>query len=84
MPRAGPWRFARGAARIDALGLGLATTVDGAVVDAEGKPSRRILAIGPAARGALWEITAIPDIRAQVGTLARDLTGGTVTGALES
>jgi uncharacterized NAD(P)/FAD-binding protein YdhS len=74
----------RGAARIDARGLGLDTTEDGAVIDTEGTASRRILAIGPAARGALWEITAIPDIRAQVATLARDLTGGTVTGAFES
>jgi uncharacterized NAD(P)/FAD-binding protein YdhS len=68
--------LARGAARIDALGLGLDATVDGAVIDAAGKPSRRILAIGPAARGALWEITAIPDIRIQVAALARDLAAG--------
>jgi uncharacterized NAD(P)/FAD-binding protein YdhS len=71
--------LARGAARIDALGLGLDTTVEGTVIDAEGKPSRRILAIGPAARGALWEITAIPDIRTQVAALARDLTAGMAT-----
>jgi uncharacterized NAD(P)/FAD-binding protein YdhS len=35
--------------------------------------SRRLYAIGPCARGALWEITAIPDIRQQTFRLAREV-----------
>ncbi|MFU8834951.1 hypothetical protein [Roseovarius autotrophicus] len=40
-----------------------------------GVASRRIFAIGPCARGALWEITAIPDIRLQCADLACALSG---------
>ncbi|RMC37931.1 FAD/NAD(P)-binding protein [Paracoccus alkanivorans] len=61
----------RGAARLDPLGLGLDTTLSAQLIDVSGKVSQRISAIGPAARGALWEITAIPDIRAQTHALAR-------------
>ncbi|ADZ69842.1 FAD/NAD(P)-binding protein [Polymorphum gilvum] len=67
--------LARGAARLDPLRLGLDTTTDAKVIDANGRASRRIRAIGPAARGTLWEITAIPDIREQVFRLSRDLIG---------
>ncbi|AJE45845.1 FAD/NAD(P)-binding protein [Celeribacter indicus] len=63
----------RGAARLDPLGLGLDTTPAAEVIDGAGRASRRLQAIGPAARGALWEITAIPDIREQTAALARTL-----------
>jgi uncharacterized NAD(P)/FAD-binding protein YdhS len=48
---------------------------DGAVVDRSGRPSQRLFAIGPAARAAVWEITAIPEIRAQRAHLADRLRG---------
>jgi Uncharacterized protein conserved in bacteria len=63
------------AARLDPLQLGLDTTQDAQVIDASGWPSSRLFAIGPAARGALWEITAIPDIREQTFRLASDVFG---------
>lgn len=65
----------RGLARPDPLGLGLDVTADGAVIDAAGKPSGRIFAIGPLTRGALFEIEAVPDIRVQAAQLAAHLTG---------
>lgn len=65
----------RGAARLDPLGLGLDTTTSAQVINASGLTSQRIYAVGPAARGALWEITAIPDIREQTANLARQFLG---------
>ncbi|WP_422059027.1 FAD/NAD(P)-binding protein [Sphingopyxis sp.] len=64
-----------GARRIrpDALRLGLDIDRDGHVIDAKGHPSEHILAIGPMTRGDLWEVVAVPDIRIQVGALARRL-----------
>lgn len=62
-----------GLARIDPLRLGLDVGADSAVIDAQGRPSDRIFAIGPVARAAFWEITAIPDIRDQTAGLARRL-----------
>lgn len=64
----------RGAARVDGLRLGLDTTEDARLIDRDGRPSDRVFAIGPCARGALWEITAIPDIRLQCAALAADLS----------
>ena len=62
-----------GQARIDPLRLGLDVTPDAAVIDAQGRPSSRIFAVGPPSRAAFWEITAIPDIRDQTTGLARRL-----------
>lgn len=59
-----------GAARIDPLGIGLEVTNDCQVVGRNGAPSARIHAIGPVSRAAFWEITAVPDIRAQVAELS--------------
>ena len=67
----------RGDARLDPLGLGLDTTTSAQVISASGLTSQRICAIGPAARGVLWEITAIPDIREQTANLARQFFGST-------
>lgn len=66
--------LARGAARVDALRIGLDVAEDCRIIDTQGVPSRRILAIGPASRSAFWEITAIPDIREQAAEVAQDLT----------
>ncbi|MCE9672223.1 FAD-dependent oxidoreductase [Myxococcus stipitatus] len=62
-----------GLARPDALGLGLDTQGPGALVDAQGQPSRRLFTLGPTRRGDLWETTAIPEIRAQARELAERL-----------
>ncbi|PIL22199.1 hypothetical protein P775_00515 [Puniceibacterium antarcticum] len=60
----------RGVGRLDALNLGVDTTEEAQLVSAGGLASEHLFAIGPCARGALWEITAIPDIRAQCAALA--------------
>ncbi|SDX54150.1 hypothetical protein SAMN04488238_109182 [Roseicitreum antarcticum] len=62
-----------GAARLDPLRLSLDTTPDAHVINKTGQPSRCIFEVGPAARGALSEITAIPDIREQTFRLANEL-----------
>ena len=66
--------------RPDALRLGLDIDRDGHVVDARGAASEHILAIGPMTRGDLWEVIAVPDIRIQVGALARRLVNAHWTG----
>jgi uncharacterized NAD(P)/FAD-binding protein YdhS len=65
--------FARGLARPDALSLGLDVSEDNALLGWSGQPSQRIFAVGPVARGAFWEITAVPDIRQQCFDLAGHL-----------
>lgn len=63
----------KGLIRPDPLGLGLET--DGcAVVSAEGASSAWLFAVGPLTRPAWWEITAAPEITAQVLDLAVSLT----------
>ncbi len=62
--------FARGLARTDPLAIALDLTGDGAVIGTTGQPSHRIFAVGPLARGAFWEMIAIPDIRTQCAELA--------------
>jgi uncharacterized NAD(P)/FAD-binding protein YdhS len=62
-----------GAARTDALGLGLDVTPTGALIDAKGKLVKDMFAIGPITRGTFWEITAVPDIRIACETLAEHL-----------
>lgn len=62
-----------GRIRPDALRLGLDIDREGHVLDAGGRASEHILAIGPMTRGDLWEVVAVPDIRIQVSALARRL-----------
>ncbi|WP_435169382.1 FAD/NAD(P)-binding protein [Falsirhodobacter sp. 1013] len=61
----------QGHARMDPLRIGLDVTTDGALIGRDGRPEPRLRAVGPVARAALWEITAIPDIREQAAELAR-------------
>ncbi|WP_035744023.1 FAD/NAD(P)-binding protein [Haematobacter missouriensis] len=67
-----------GLARIDPLRLGLDVTLQGAVIARDGTVSQKIHAAGPPSRAALWEITAIPDIREQVTRLAASFMPGCV------
>jgi len=64
----------RGLARADALRLGVDVTPDCAIVDASGKPSATLYAVGPLTRGTFFEIDAVPDIRTQSARLAQRLT----------
>ena len=54
-------------------GMDLAVAPDGAVIDARGRASTRLYAVGPPTMGTFWEIIAIPDIRIQARDLARVL-----------
>lgn len=54
----------------DPLGMGFAAVPDGHLLDARGKPRPNMFAIGSLLRGALWESTAIPEIRKQAQGVA--------------
>ncbi|QDE38394.1 pyridine nucleotide-disulfide oxidoreductase [Luteibacter pinisoli] len=58
----------------DRMGLGLAAQPDGHLLDGNGKPRGNLFAIGSLLRGALWESTAIPEIRKQAQSVANMLT----------
>lgn len=62
--------FASGLARPDELNLGLQVSQDYRLIGREGVPAARLFALGPPIRGALWETTAVPDIRKQCEALA--------------
>lgn len=55
------------------LGLGIATTEVCRAVDAQGRPSTRVLIAGPLARGHLGELTGAPECAAQGGHVAREI-----------
>lgn len=61
------------AARADPLRLGLDVSAEGAVLSAAGIASDRLFVIGPLTRGAIWEITAVPELRCQCRDMARML-----------
>ena len=65
--------IAEGRARIDATGLGLDVDGSGQVLAADDEADDRLLVLGPPARAALWETTAVPDIRKQIEIMARTL-----------
>jgi uncharacterized NAD(P)/FAD-binding protein YdhS len=66
--------LAEGYARVDPLGIGLDVDSDCAVIDATGRASDRVFAVGPMSQAAFWESIAVPDIRLQAASLARRLT----------
>jgi uncharacterized NAD(P)/FAD-binding protein YdhS len=63
----------RGLVSPDELDMGIEVTPDFAVVDQEGRPSDFLFAIGPLLKGALWETTAVPELRAQTYQVAQSL-----------
>lgn len=65
--------LAAGLARPDPLALGLDVADDLRLIDAAGRPSRRIRVIGPPARAQFWECIAIPDIRVQCRAFAAEI-----------
>ncbi|MCO7630148.1 FAD/NAD(P)-binding protein [Pseudomonas fluorescens] len=67
--------LARGLVRPGPLALGIAATVEGAVLDAEGQAGGRLFAMGPPLRGMWWESTAVTDVALQAKALAAQLAG---------
>ena len=59
-----------GLARPDPLGLGLDVDGDGRLIGSDGASAADLYGLGPLTRGALWEVTAVPDIRLQAQRLA--------------
>ena len=59
-----------GRIRAGSMGLGIDVDPAGAVRDVHGGSDRVLWAIGPLCRGALWEATAVPEIRSQAARLA--------------
>ena len=51
-----------------------ADDVDVLLQGADGKPQENLYAMGPVARGRLWEVTAVPEIRQQAAALSRRIT----------
>jgi uncharacterized NAD(P)/FAD-binding protein YdhS len=58
-------------ARADSFRFGLDVSAEGAVLSGAGIASDRLFAVGPLTRGAIWEITAVPELRCQ----CRDMAG---------
>ena len=62
-----------GRARLDPLGAGLDLDAAGRVLSADGTADSGLFALGPPARAAFWETTAVPDIRKRIETLVEVL-----------
>jgi uncharacterized NAD(P)/FAD-binding protein YdhS len=63
----------RGVVTPDPLRLGVACTPEGEVTDVSGQVVRGLHVVGPPRKGALYETTAIPEIRTQAAALAQRL-----------
>ncbi len=72
-PLVGPL-LASGRARLEPLGLGLDLDGEGRVIGADGAADPRLFVLGPPARAAFWETTAVPDIRKRIETLVDALS----------
>jgi uncharacterized NAD(P)/FAD-binding protein YdhS len=66
--------LSQGLGRPDPLFLGVDVDPTGTLLDANGVPSEILFALGPVRKGALWETTAVPEIRTQALQLARRFT----------
>lgn len=65
--------LARGLIQPGPLALGIAADAGGAVMDADGRVSARLYAMGPPLRGLWWESTAVTDVALQAKALATRL-----------
>ena len=62
--------LARRLIRPDPFGLGIETGEDGAILDAEGRPSEVLHLVGPLLKARYWEATAVPELRQHAAWLA--------------
>ncbi|GAA1223080.1 FAD/NAD(P)-binding protein [Pseudonocardia alaniniphila] len=67
----------RGSITPDPLGLGVACTESGELLDSRGDVVPGMYALGPPTRGTAWEAISVPEIRNQAARLATHLTGTT-------
>jgi uncharacterized NAD(P)/FAD-binding protein YdhS len=74
----------KGLIRTDALKLGIDCTREGVVIENDGKPSSFLFTIGPPAKGVLWEITSVPEIRVAAVRLADSVVSKKDTFAFQS
>ncbi len=65
--------FQRGLIQPGPLALGIAAHASGALLDAQGRVSQRLFAMGPPLRGMWWESTAVTDVALQAKALAAQL-----------
>ncbi len=56
--------------RPDQLALGLDTTTEGNAIDAHGQPLHDLFVVGTLRKPALWESTAVPELRNQAAAVA--------------
>jgi uncharacterized NAD(P)/FAD-binding protein YdhS len=77
-----PDLLARGLAMVDGLGMAPAINPESrAMLALGGAPVPSLYMVGPLTRGALWEATAVPEIRAQAAALAAYLSRNGTKGA---
>ncbi|MBW8812786.1 MAG: FAD/NAD(P)-binding protein [Caulobacterales bacterium] len=60
----------QGAVRADPLGLGAEVDAAFRALGADGRPTPGLFAVGPLTRGAVWESSAVPDLRSQTAEVA--------------
>jgi uncharacterized NAD(P)/FAD-binding protein YdhS len=74
--------LSEGVVSADALGLGLRTGPNGALIDARGRTARDLYYLGPMLRADHWESTAAQELRAHAERLAHHLTAPAAVGRL--
>ena len=65
----------RGHIRPDALNMGVDVEEGFSAVDARGRASSWLYAMGPLLKGTLWETIAVPELRVQAMRIAETLAG---------
>jgi uncharacterized NAD(P)/FAD-binding protein YdhS len=66
--------FAQGIIQPDEMNMG-SKAADFSVVDAQGKSSQTVFALGALLKGTLWETVAVPELRSQTFRLAESIIG---------
>jgi len=67
--------LASGRIRADVLKVGIEVDRDCRAIDARGRASETLYAIGPVTKGTFWESVAVPDIRGQAERVAALIAG---------
>ncbi len=63
-----------GIIRAGAHGIGIDTTIDGALIGRDGTASATLFTLGSARIGQLWESVAVPELRSQAAALSKRLS----------